>query len=60
MRNKSLIKALSILGLFVMCFITNRLEAQIIYTDIPDDTPNATYPLDLNNDNIVDFLIQFD
>ena len=60
MRNKSLKKAFSILGLLVLCFITKRLDAQIIYTDIQDATPNATYPLDLNNDNIVDFLIQFD
>jgi hypothetical protein len=44
----------------ISLFLSNRLDAQIIYTDIPDATPNATYPLDLNNDNIVDFLIQFD
>jgi hypothetical protein len=46
----------------MILFIFNiRLYAQIIYTDIiPDATPNATYPLDLNNDTIVDFLIQFD
>ncbi|MFZ4413290.1 MAG: T9SS type A sorting domain-containing protein, partial [Bacteroidales bacterium] len=25
----------------------------------PDATPNATYPLDLNNDTIIDFMIQF-
>lgn len=36
-----------------------KLYSQIIYTDIPDATPNATYPLDLNNDDIVDFMIQF-
>ncbi len=41
--------------------LNSRSYAQIIYTDIiPDATPNATYPLDLNNDTIVDFLIQFD
>jgi hypothetical protein len=45
----------------LLLFVSNhRLNAQIIYTDIPDATPNATYPLDLNNDNVVDFLIQFD
>jgi hypothetical protein len=45
----------------LLLFVSNhRLKAQIIYTDIPDATPNATYPLDLNNDNVVDFLIQFD
>ena len=37
----------------------NRLNAQIVYTDIIDATPNVTYPLDLNNDDIVDFTIQF-
>ena len=40
--------------------LNTKLYAQVIYTDILDATPNATYPLDLNNDNIVDFLIQFD
>jgi len=60
MRNESLKKAVSILGLLVLFFLSSKLVAQIIYTDIPDATPNATYPLDLNNDNIVDFLIQFD
>jgi hypothetical protein len=44
--------------LLILAFKIN-LSAQIIYTDIPDETPNATYPLDLNNDNIVDFIIQF-
>lgn len=49
------------LGCFLILFIfSNRLNAQIIYTDIPDATPNVTYPLDLNNDGIVDFLIQFE
>jgi len=45
----------------VLLFITNSsLYAQIIYTDIPDVTPNATYSLDLNNDGNSDFLIQFE
>jgi hypothetical protein len=45
----------------LLLFITNRsLCAQVIYTDIPDITPNATYSLDLNNDSTIDFLIQFD
>jgi len=46
--------------LLILFFFNSRLYSQIIYTDIPDATPNATYPLDLNNDSIVDFLIQFD
>jgi len=41
-------------------FSAHKVCAQIIYTDIADATPSATYPLDLNNDNNVDFLIQFD
>lgn len=50
---------------FICCLLmllsfNSRLSAQIIYTDIPDATPNATFPLDLNNDTIIDFLIQFD
>jgi hypothetical protein len=60
MRNESLKKTVFILGLLISFFLTSKLDAQIIYTDIPDATPNATYPLDLNNDSIVDFLIQFD
>lgn len=46
--------------LLILFFFNSKLFSQIIYTDIPDATPNATYPLDLNNDSIVDFLIQFD
>jgi hypothetical protein len=46
--------------LLIVFIFNSRLFSQIIYTDIPDATPNATYPLDLNNDTIVDFLIQFD
>lgn len=38
----------------------NNSYSQIVYTDIPDATPSVTYPLDLNNDNNADFLIQFD
>jgi hypothetical protein len=45
---------------FMIMFVCHgALDAQIIYTDIPDATPNATYPLDLNNDTIVDFMIHF-
>ena len=46
--------------LLILSVFNSRLYSQIIYTDIPDTTPNATYPLDLNNDTVVDFLIQFD
>lgn len=45
--------------LLLILVFNNNLTAQIIYTDIPDATPNATYPLDLNNDSIVDFIIHF-
>ncbi len=55
------LKNVASLGCLLMLFSFNSgLYSQIIYTDIPDATPNATYPLDLNNDTIVDFLIQFD
>jgi hypothetical protein len=50
----------SLCCLLVLFSFNNRLYSQIIYTDITDATPNATYPLDLNNDTVVDFLIQFD
>jgi hypothetical protein len=47
--------------LILFSFFSSKLSAQIIYTDIvPDATPSATYSLDLNNDTIPDFLIQFD
>jgi hypothetical protein len=44
--------------LFFLVFNTN-LYTQIIYTDISDATPNASYSLDLNNDTIVDFILQY-
>ena len=53
-------KALTLCCLLILFVFNSNLYSQVIYTDIPDATPNATYPLDLNNDNIVDFLIQFD
>jgi hypothetical protein len=52
-------KAASLCCLLILFIFNSRLYSQIIYTDIPDATPNATYPLDLNNDNIDDFIIQF-
>lgn len=46
--------------MLIVLFFSTGLKAQIIYTDIPDATPNASYSLDLNNDATVDFIIQFD
>jgi hypothetical protein len=54
------LKKAACLCCLMILFFNSRIYSQIIYTDIPDATPNATYPLDLNNDSIVDFLIQFD
>lgn len=45
--------------ILMVIFVQSPLCSQIIYTDIPDATPNATYPLDLNNDTIDDFIIQY-
>ena len=45
--------------LLLLLFANSKLYSQIIYTDIPDATPNATYSLDLNNDTVVDFIIYF-
>jgi len=45
--------------LLLLCSFNSRLYSQIIYTDITDATPNATFPLDLNNDTIDDFIIQY-
>jgi hypothetical protein len=46
-------------AILLFFFITSKLHSQIIYTDIPDTTPNASFSLDLNNDAIIDFIIQF-
>lgn len=54
------LKKVAFLCLLILFTFNSRLYSQIIYTDIPDATPNATYPLDLNNDAIDDFLIQYD
>ncbi len=59
-KNIVFLKNAALLSCFLMLFsINSKLNAQIIYTDIIDATPSATYPLDLNNDNLVDFIIQF-
>jgi hypothetical protein len=52
-------KAASLCCLSMLFTFTSNLHAQIIYTDIPDATPSATFPLDLNNDLIDDFVISF-
>lgn len=54
-----LLKKTASLCLLILFVFNSKLYAQIIYTDIPDATPNATYPLDLNNDTIVDFMIYY-
>lgn len=46
--------------MLTLFFCSCCVYSQVIYTDIPDTTPNATYSLDLNNDSVIDFLIQFD
>ncbi len=62
MNHKSILlkKVALVFSLIFLLTIEIKLNAQIIYTDIPDATPSATYPLDLNNDMTTDFLIQFD
>jgi len=55
----SLKKVASLCCLLLLFVFSSKSYSQIIYTDIPDETPNATYPLDLNNDTVVDFIIQF-
>jgi hypothetical protein len=46
-------------GFLFLSLLNLTSFAQIIYTDIPDATPSATFSLDLNNDNIEDFIIQY-
>jgi hypothetical protein len=55
----TIIKNISMACCIALSMLHNNTNAQIIYTDILDATPNATYPLDLNNDGITDFAIQF-
>jgi hypothetical protein len=52
------IKNIANFSLLLILVYNTNLTAQIVYTDIPDATPNATFPLDLNNDSIEDFIIQ--
>lgn len=52
------LKIIANFWLLLMLVYNTNLYAQIVYTDIPDATPNATFPLDLNNDSIDDFVIQ--
>lgn len=59
-KNLRLKKMASLCCLLILCIFNGSLCAQVVYTDILDATPSATYPLDLNNDSIVDFTIQFD
>jgi hypothetical protein len=58
-KNKSLKPAATLCSLLILFFANTSIDAQIIYTDIPDATPNASYSLDLNNDGDVDFILYF-
>ncbi len=58
-KNTSLKALTTLCSLFILVLVSTALHAQIIYTDIPDATPNATYSLDLNNDGNVDFILYF-
>ncbi len=49
----------TLISLLILFFVSATLHAQIVYTDIPDATPNATFSLDLNNDGNVDFMLYF-
>lgn len=53
------LKIIANFWLLLMLLCNTNLYAQIVYTNIPDATPNATFPLDLNNDSIVDFMLYF-
>ena len=52
-------KAKLISCLLLLLVFNCNLFAQIIYTDITDATPNASYSLDLNNDTVIDFVIHY-
>lgn len=53
------LKIIANFWLLLMLVYNTNLYAQIVYTDIPDATPNATFPLDLNNDATIDFMLYF-
>jgi hypothetical protein len=53
------IAAIAFYQILLCSVFTKPAQAQVIYTDIPDATPSASFSLDLNNDNIEDYLIQF-
>jgi hypothetical protein len=61
MKTKSnlLNKQASICCFILVFFFNSKICAQIIYTDIEDATPNATFTLDLNNDSVDDFTFYF-
>jgi hypothetical protein len=61
MKTKSnlLKKQASICCFILVFFFNSKICAQIIYTDIEDATPNATFTLDLNNDSVDDFTFYF-
>jgi hypothetical protein len=49
-----------LISCLLLLFVLNcNLFAQIIYTDITDASPNASYSLDLNNDTIIDFILHY-
>lgn len=52
-------KVVFICWLLILFSFHSRLCSQVIYTDIADATPNATFSLDLNNDLIVDFIFYY-
>ncbi len=58
-KNKWLKTVATLCALLILLFVNTSVRAQIVYTDIPDATPNATFSLDLNNDGNVDFMLQF-
>jgi Secretion system C-terminal sorting domain len=52
-------KVIALSCLLFSLILKSGLHAQIVYTDIPDATPSATFSLDLNNDQIDDFAIYY-
>lgn len=53
------LRFITISSFLFLLLISAHSNAQISYTDIPDATPNATFPLDLNNDGSIDFMLYF-
>jgi hypothetical protein len=58
---KILYKTVNIISCIIFSLLTYHVHGQIVYTDVVPDTTVAasgTYDLDINNDNVIDFVFK--